>query len=372
LQAHKDYNPATFEVFIDGGIRRGSDIYKALALGAKAVGVGRPALYAMTAFGADGVQKMIQILKKELQMTMQLMGTPSLAAITPEGVITDDLHRHIATVPQDMLQKETYISPVTQAFMNKFDRAGTETTAAPPAAVVAAAGGGGAQTPLSALQSETWKSLTATILTVDPKTSLHRTAVVMILFLMMHVYGYLLFFQGSEAMNSWGSYLTTGTVGNVCAATELYVLAATVAHIISASYNTVKFKKLVPSKKDPIYMYPMGQAKLALTGSAMTYFFYLHVVEFRLGTYAQDANGDADLYQKCVDVASNATSAATYLFSILLMGTHMWAGWAKTVHKFAATADQRKDFTSIGQAVVAAVTAGYAAVVVGAHLQGQQ
>ena len=105
MQAHKDYNPATFEVFIDGGIRRGSDIYKALALGAKAVGVGRPALYAMTAFGADGVQKMIQILKKELQMTMQLMGTPSLAAITPEGVITDDLHRHIATVPQDMLQK---------------------------------------------------------------------------------------------------------------------------------------------------------------------------------------------------------------------------------------------------------------------------
>ena len=55
LKKHPKYNPAKFEVFIDGGVRRGTDIFKALALGAKAVGVGRPALYAMSAFGTEGL-----------------------------------------------------------------------------------------------------------------------------------------------------------------------------------------------------------------------------------------------------------------------------------------------------------------------------
>jgi hypothetical protein len=118
-------------------------------------------------------------------------------------------------------------------------------------------------------------------------------------------------------------------------------------------------------------MYPLGQAKLALTGSVIAYFLYLHISEFRLGHFGQDANGTDDLYQKCVQVAADPTAVATYLFSIFLMGVHMWAGWAKTVHKFEATAEQRKEFTSIGQAVVGAVTAGYAAVVVAAHLQGK-
>ena len=67
-------------------MRRGSDIFKALALGAKAVGVGRPALYAMSAFGAEGVARMIEILRGELHLTMQLMGTPSLADIRCVGV----------------------------------------------------------------------------------------------------------------------------------------------------------------------------------------------------------------------------------------------------------------------------------------------
>jgi L-lactate dehydrogenase (cytochrome) len=51
---HKD-----FSVFIDGGIRRGTDVLKALCLGAKAVGLGRPFIYAGTGWGADGVEKAI-------------------------------------------------------------------------------------------------------------------------------------------------------------------------------------------------------------------------------------------------------------------------------------------------------------------------
>lgn len=62
------------DIFVDGGIRRGTDIFKALALGAKAVGVGRPALYGMAAYGQQGVERMIQILKEELTVCMRLMG----------------------------------------------------------------------------------------------------------------------------------------------------------------------------------------------------------------------------------------------------------------------------------------------------------
>ena len=52
------------EVYIDGGIRRGTDVFKALALGAKAVGIGRPALYGMAAYAQDGVEKVLDLLKK--------------------------------------------------------------------------------------------------------------------------------------------------------------------------------------------------------------------------------------------------------------------------------------------------------------------
>jgi L-lactate dehydrogenase (cytochrome) len=50
------------EIFIDGGIRRGTDIFKALAMGAKGVGLGRPFLYAMSGYGQPGVERMIVIL----------------------------------------------------------------------------------------------------------------------------------------------------------------------------------------------------------------------------------------------------------------------------------------------------------------------
>ena len=63
---------------MDGGIRRGNDIFKALAIGAKAVGIGRPALWGLSCHGQKGVEKVIQCLKDELEITMKLMGTPTI------------------------------------------------------------------------------------------------------------------------------------------------------------------------------------------------------------------------------------------------------------------------------------------------------
>ncbi|KAJ8521410.1 hypothetical protein ONZ45_g1887 [Pleurotus djamor] len=71
------------EVYIDGGVRRGTDILKALCLGARAVGLGRPFLYAQSAYGAAGVTKIINILERELVTAMRLAGVNTVKDLTP-------------------------------------------------------------------------------------------------------------------------------------------------------------------------------------------------------------------------------------------------------------------------------------------------
>ena len=71
-------------VFIDGGIRRGTDIFKALALGAAAVGIGRPQVWGLAAFGQPGVEAVSDILTRELRTIMRQAGTPDLASITKD------------------------------------------------------------------------------------------------------------------------------------------------------------------------------------------------------------------------------------------------------------------------------------------------
>ena len=70
-------------VLMDGGIRRGTDVFKALALGATAVCVGRPYLFGLAAYGDNGVAKVMAILDSELKRAMQFAGTTDLAAIKP-------------------------------------------------------------------------------------------------------------------------------------------------------------------------------------------------------------------------------------------------------------------------------------------------
>jgi isopentenyl diphosphate isomerase/L-lactate dehydrogenase-like FMN-dependent dehydrogenase len=75
-------------VFVDGGFRRGTDVFKALALGAKAVGIGRPFLWGLGAFGQAGVDRVIEIMQGELKLVMGNCGTQTVADITREYVET--------------------------------------------------------------------------------------------------------------------------------------------------------------------------------------------------------------------------------------------------------------------------------------------
>ena len=98
-----DHSPATMEVLpeivdavagripviIDSGFRRGSDVLKALALGASAVCFGRAPRYGLASFGADGVQKVLEILQGELVLAMAQTGRSNLASIDRSLVRTN-------------------------------------------------------------------------------------------------------------------------------------------------------------------------------------------------------------------------------------------------------------------------------------------
>lgn len=74
-------------VLVDGGFRRGTDVFKALAIGADAICIGRPYLWGLSAFGQEGVERVLDILNRELQIMMQQAGTPTLAAITRNSLV---------------------------------------------------------------------------------------------------------------------------------------------------------------------------------------------------------------------------------------------------------------------------------------------
>lgn len=109
-----------FQLFIDGGVRRATDVLKAVALGATAVGIGRPFIYAYSAYGQEGVDKALQILhvsvslhgrrkgysileQDEFEMNLRLLGAPTLKNVVPEMVDTSNLSSHIVSVPDDRL-----------------------------------------------------------------------------------------------------------------------------------------------------------------------------------------------------------------------------------------------------------------------------
>ncbi|CAN1827906.1 Peroxisomal (S)-2-hydroxyacid oxidase GLO4, partial [Linum perenne] len=98
-----DYSPSTITVveevaravkgkipvIVDGGVRRGTDVFKALALGAQAVLVGRPVIYGLAAKGEEGVRQVIQMLKDEFELTMALAGCTSIKDISRSHVKTE-------------------------------------------------------------------------------------------------------------------------------------------------------------------------------------------------------------------------------------------------------------------------------------------
>ncbi|KAK9452700.1 FMN-dependent dehydrogenase-domain-containing protein [Dipodascopsis uninucleata] len=106
------------EVYLDSGIRRGTDVMKALCLGAKGVGIGRPLLYALSTYGEEGAIRMIQLLKSEIEMNMRLLGVTSLSQLNESYIDTSSLSMHTA-LPVDALSEAAYSEMQPPLFKSK-------------------------------------------------------------------------------------------------------------------------------------------------------------------------------------------------------------------------------------------------------------
>ncbi|XP_061978733.1 glycolate oxidase-like isoform X4 [Populus nigra] len=76
-------------VFLDGGVRRGTDVFKAMALGASGIFIGRPVVFSLAADGEAGVRKVLQMLRDEFELTMALNGCRSLKEISRNHIVAD-------------------------------------------------------------------------------------------------------------------------------------------------------------------------------------------------------------------------------------------------------------------------------------------
>ena len=76
-------------VVVDGGFRRGTDFFKALALGATAAGIGRPYIWGLAAFGQEGVETVLALLRRELELVMRQAGTTSVKRITKDYIVAN-------------------------------------------------------------------------------------------------------------------------------------------------------------------------------------------------------------------------------------------------------------------------------------------
>jgi len=90
------------EIYLDGGVRQGTDILKAICLGARGVRLGRPSMYGLSAYGTDGVKRVIELLSEEIETTMRLLGVTALDQLNKRCVKSTILTREL---PDDFIDR---------------------------------------------------------------------------------------------------------------------------------------------------------------------------------------------------------------------------------------------------------------------------
>merc|ERR1712166_1522147 len=360
------------EVWVDGGVRRGSDVYKAIAMGADAVGLGKPAVYAMSAYGAEGISHMLNILKDELEKTMRLCGTPTLKDLNPRMVNSVSLDRHNDSIP---IPSSPYVfkPPATNVRSPEFPTAGDAEgikaaiqklqsqlvsleKPAPPSvdsvdSVHSAWYWSRAMLQLLRVMAV---STAQSVFATSQAGSLHRSALFLLVFLVVHMAGNLTFVFGPEAFNGYGHKLSSNPAIMLI---EAYLAIGFAVHIAVAVLFTWRKKKIVARS-------PIESGKLALSGTVLALFLFLHLRAFRFGADRKFVSSDGsemrDLYSIQVELFSDGRQVAFYMVSLLAVGFHLWFGWHKAVLKMAVDKELKAPFNTIGKVMIVPLCAGFA------------
>ena len=307
--------PRPFAVLLDGGVRRGGDVFKALAVGADACGIGRPALYGLAAYGQQGVERCLAMLRDELQTTLMNCGCVTLDDVEPDMVVGVDLLAHTrATLPSKDEDRVTVLTHrrAMRLAKRKAEKAAWRRTqgetgsaggggrdpryaAAVLSPVKGARGGGGggfgagggpgvsaasvsALAALLALLRAVVVAVVRTFLTLNVKDSLNRAGVFLVVFCTVHMLGNLTVFWGPEAFNAYGYALSSNPL---LTAIEYYLAAACAVHAVMGTYLTFRYKKLTPKRGG--LMASLRGGKLFLSGLVLLSFVAVHLLDFRFG-----------------------------------------------------------------------------------------
>lgn len=297
---------------MDGGVRRGTDIIKAIALGARAVGVGKPAVFSMSAYGEPGMVKMLDILHKELVQSMQLCGTPSLAHVAGAG---PDLI--------DISQLSNHAVPVVKPVSPYQCRPAPPVPAAPPplpAVPVAEVGA-------PALVSFLLRSLLGGVFVKTSTARLHRSAVLLSVYAGLHALRNILILAGRDVFNRYCHVLHRSPFKRLL---EYYLLVGVGFHVVAAGVATWSKRRMIMKR-------PWTDGRLLWTGSGLTAFLVAHVRALRLGAapMIRSATGEPmrDMWALQLRVFRDPVTLAWHLLAVYSLFVHFDLGWPKTVRK---------------------------------------
>jgi L-lactate dehydrogenase (cytochrome) len=362
------------DVFVDGGIRRGTDIIKCMALGAKAVGIGKPAVYSMSAYGQEGIQRCLQILKEELEQAMRLCGVKKLSDLTPAHVNIVGLDRHSQQIPIPP-SPYAYKAPAVGVRSPEYpDERSREELEAEVKAL---------QDKLSAMEGHRNRRscacpelpdlavhfinlcqvmITSILKTTFAKTAggmLHRSGLFMICFLFVHMFANLTVFFGENVFNGYANKYSKNFGVKIL---EYYLLATACLHVLTASYFTFNKARYIAKK-------PLSNGKLAITGTVLSVFLVLHLKTFRLERgFINSYESHVNLYNRQKEVFRDIKQVIFYLVAIGSVGVHLWYGWTKAVLKMDQPKKSREPFTVIGHLLIWPLLFGFAIVPVYMYL----
>ncbi|KAJ9455668.1 Cytochrome b2 [Diplonema papillatum] len=359
----------SIEVFVDGGIRRGTDILKALCLGAKGVGVGKPAVYSMSAYGSEGIEKMLDILQEELVKSMQLVGAACIEDLNPRMVNTDSLGNHtdVAPLPPSPFARvpapKNVRTPSIEPARSRDDLAKEIATLQAQLDVMEGkrVTDSSSSVGVVAFFSALLKGVASTVFAGTVGGALHRSALLLYLYFICHALTNAAAFVEGEG--TFANHVFEIVGGHPLALlVEGYLALGLVVHILAAAYFT-------SNKLGYIMRNPLNNGKLSISGTVILGFVYLHLTHFRLADIPNDVNGRTDFHAATLSLFADPLNLAIYVAGILSVVWHLQAGWPKTVLKMNLNQESRESVTKVGVALAYPVAALYCAIAIYGHLK---